>query len=40
MSTLLKVENLSKSYSLSTGLFGPARTLDALERCQPDRRGR
>ncbi|HTM76261.1 MAG TPA: oligopeptide/dipeptide ABC transporter ATP-binding protein [Devosia sp.] len=30
MSTLLKVENLSKTYSLSTGLFGPARTLDAL----------
>ncbi|MEO8684411.1 MAG: oligopeptide/dipeptide ABC transporter ATP-binding protein [Devosia sp.] len=30
MSTLLKVEHLSKSYSLSSGLFGPARMLDAL----------
>jgi peptide/nickel transport system ATP-binding protein len=30
MSTLLKVEHLSKSYSLSSGLFSPARTLDAL----------
>jgi peptide/nickel transport system ATP-binding protein len=30
MSTLLTVENLSKSYTLRSGMFGPMRMLDAL----------